>query len=142
MVELERSLPEPAGPVTELAFEHGPDVLATVRAFVAEQAMLAGLADGNVSNLVLSVNELVTNSLRHGPGNGTIRVWQENSSMVCEVLDTGRFEPAPLVGRQRPGFGQIGGRGLWLANQLCDLVQIRPEQNCTVVRLHLRRDAG
>jgi hypothetical protein len=26
---------------------------------------------------------------------------------------------------KRPGFDQLGGRGLWLANQLCDLVQIR-----------------
>jgi hypothetical protein len=26
---------------------------------------------------------------------------------------------------KRPGFDQLDGRGLWLANQLCDLVQIR-----------------
>ena len=33
----------------------------------------------------------------------------------------------------------MGGRGVWLANQLCDLVQIRSGAAGTVVRLHARR---
>ena len=35
--------------------------------------------------------------------------------------------------------GQPGGYGLWLANQLCDLVQIRSLPAGTAVRLHMRR---
>ena len=31
-----------------------------------------------------------------------------------------------------------GGWGLWLANQLCDLVQLRTLPDGNVVRLHLR----
>jgi anti-sigma regulatory factor (Ser/Thr protein kinase) len=34
-----------------------------------------------------------------------------------------------------PPLSDEGGRGLWLANQLCDLVQIRSGENGTVVRL-------
>ncbi len=30
-----------------------------------------------------------------------------------------------------------GGRGLWLANRLCDLVQVRSGEQGTVVRLHV-----
>jgi anti-sigma regulatory factor (Ser/Thr protein kinase) len=30
-----------------------------------------------------------------------------------------------------------GGRGLWLINQLCDLVQLRPAVDGLTVRLHM-----
>ena len=43
-----------------------------------------------------------------------------------------------LVGRQLPADDAIGGRGIWMANQLCDLVQIRRLSTGNVVRLHLR----
>ncbi|HYJ77750.1 MAG TPA: sensor histidine kinase, partial [Actinomycetes bacterium] len=33
---------------------------------------------------------------------------------------------------------RAGGRGLWLANQLCNLVQIRSGAAGTTVRLHAR----
>lgn len=138
MAELEQDLPEPTGPVAQLVFDHRPESLALVRAFVAEHAQRAGLADADVEHLVLAANELATNSMRHGPGHGTVRLWQEAQGMVCEVKDSGSFTPPPLIGRQRPGFERVGGRGLWLANQLCDLVQIRTEPGGTVVRLHLR----
>jgi len=34
-----------------------------------------------------------------------------------------------------PPLSTEGGRGLWLANQLCDLVQIRSAASGTAVRL-------
>ena len=43
----------------------------------------------------------------------------------------------PLVGRARPGLTGEGGRGLWIANQLCELVQLRWFATETVVRLHM-----
>jgi anti-sigma regulatory factor (Ser/Thr protein kinase) len=141
VAQLERALPEPAGPVAQLDFEPGPGALWAVRAFVADQARLAGLTEAGTDSLVVSVNELATNSLRHGPGRGTLRLWREEGSMVCEVRDDGSFAPAPLVGRQRPSLEQTGGRGLWLANQLCDLVQIRAGETGTVIRLHVNTGA-
>jgi hypothetical protein len=44
----------------------------------------------------------------------------------------------PLIDRVRPAAHAAGRRGLWLANQLCDLVQIRTLPSGTVVRLHMR----
>jgi hypothetical protein len=38
----------------------------------------------------------------------------------------------------RPSLDQSGGWGLWLANQLCDLVQLRELPEGSVVRLHQR----
>jgi hypothetical protein len=58
--------------------------------------------------------------------------------MVCEIRDKGRFHK-PLVDRERPLRSIAAPRGLWLANQLCDLVQIRSLPEGTVVRLHKRR---
>jgi len=34
----------------------------------------------------------------------------------------------------------VGGHGLWLVNQLCDLVQMRTFASGSVVRVHLHRD--
>ena len=56
--------------------------------------------------------------------------------MLCEISDRGRFDE-PLAGRVRPAPDQPDGRGLWLVNQLCDLVQIRSSPAGNVVRLHM-----
>ena len=57
---------------------------------------------------------------------------------VCEVQDKGWIRQ-PLVGRARPGIERKSGRGLWIVNQLCDLVQLRSSPAGTVARLHMRR---
>jgi hypothetical protein len=62
----------------------------------------------------------------------------EGDDIVVEVADAGVIEQ-PLVGRLRPTVEQEGGRGLWIANQLCDLVQVRSGAEGTVVRLRARR---
>ena len=86
---------------------------------------------------MVAANEAATNSIRHGGGQGVVRVWQQGEALICEVRDRGRIDQ-PLVGRRRPLTGSNGGHGLWMANQLCDLVQIRTRRNGTVVRLHMR----
>ena len=96
-----------------------------------------GLPEGRIDDLVLAAHELVSNSVRHGGGTGTIRVWHDGHAVVCEVTDNGRIGH-PLVGRQLPADDSLGGRGLWMANQLCDLVQIRTFADGSVVRLHMR----
>jgi anti-sigma regulatory factor (Ser/Thr protein kinase) len=85
---------------------------------------------------VTAASELAANSVMHGGGSGTLRLWHEDGSLLAEVEDGGRIEE-PLVGFLRPGLEQEGGRGLWLANQLCELVQIRSGDGGTVVRLHV-----
>jgi anti-sigma regulatory factor (Ser/Thr protein kinase) len=84
------------------------------------------------------VHEVATNSVRHGGGAGSLRIWQEHAALVCEIRDAGQFSD-PLADRQRPSPVHSAPRGLWLANQLCDLVQIRNFADGTVIRLHMRR---
>ena len=86
---------------------------------------------------MLSVSEVASNSVRHGGGSGLLRVWCERAALFCEVHDQGKIDH-PLAGRVIPADGQPYGRGLWIANQLCDLVQIRSSAAGTVVRMQMR----
>lgn len=132
---LEGPLPEPGHRPAELEF--GPGALGSIRALVSYHAAAAGMSAVRTADLVLAVNEVATNSLRHGGGHGALRVWQDGERLVCEVRDRGRIEQ-PLIGRERPPAERDGGRGLWMVNQLCDLVQIRSSSDGTVVRMHVR----
>ena len=128
-------LSAPPSDVAMLAFTI--ETLDALRHFVAAYAHRIGVDDGRRADLVLSVNEVATNSVLHGGGHGTLLVWREGETLICDVRDTGFFD-RPLAGRERPQPGRVGGHGLWLANQLCDLVQMRSFSTGTVVRLHLR----
>ena len=129
-------LPEPSAVPAEFGF--GPGQLGRVRAFVAAQAAAVGLGDDGVSDVVLVANELATNSLLYGGGDGSVRLWCDDGAVICEVRDAGVISD-PLIGRLPPSGAQQGGRGLWMANQLCDLVQVRSSQAGTVVRVHVGR---
>jgi anti-sigma regulatory factor (Ser/Thr protein kinase) len=129
-------LEDPPGAAYEVAFDE--DSLPAMRAFVGELAIDAGILGARRDDLLLAVNELATNSVRHGGGEGMLRVWYESFSLVCEVSDQGRIEP-PLTGRFRPGPGDLSGYGLWLVNQVCDLVQVRASDGRNVVRMRMRR---
>ncbi len=131
------TLPEPPERPAELAFGPGVVTLRTVRELVARHAAAAGLGARQAAEVALAVHEVAANSLLHGGGRGTLRLWRDSGSLVCEVRDSGHVRD-PLVGRQRLTAEQTGGRGLWLANHLCDLVQLRSFADGTVVRLHLR----
>jgi anti-sigma regulatory factor (Ser/Thr protein kinase) len=128
-------LPDPRTLARTVVF--GTGELAEIRRLVARRAHSAGLAPGRREDVVLAVNELATNSIRHGGGSGVLRVWREPEVLICEVSDGGRFED-PLVGRRRPAGTQIGGYGLWLVNQVCDLVQVRSGPGGCTVRVHMR----
>jgi anti-sigma regulatory factor (Ser/Thr protein kinase) len=135
----EGELPPPAADAEELSFELRE--LTEVRRRVAAAAERAGLDPLGVADLVTATSELAANSVMHGGGRGTLRLWYEGADLLAEVEDRGRIEE-PLVGRLRPGIAQEGGRGLWLANQLCDLVQIRSGEEGTTVRLHVLAREG
>jgi anti-sigma regulatory factor (Ser/Thr protein kinase) len=131
------TLPAPKARPEELEFT-GEEDLGTLRGAVATFADDALFPRDRIDDLVLAVDELATNSVCHGGGRGRLRMWSEGATLQCEVIDRGRFVE-PLVGRVQPTPEQGKGRGLWLANQLCDLVQIRSSDVGSLVRLHMRR---
>lgn len=68
-----------------------------------------------------------------GPG-CTLRVWAEPSALVCEVRGPQPVDD-PMAGRRRPQPTEPDARGLWLANQMCDLVQVRSTPEGSTVRV-------
>ncbi len=138
-------LPEaPCHPDVDLWFGNGD--LAEVREQVAAAAVAGGLEAYRAKELTLAVHEIASNVVRHTGGTGRLRVWTSTpgidgpAAVVCEVADGGQGAGPiadPMVGRERPATGLDSGRGLWLANQLCDLVQLRTAGAGTVVRMHV-----
>jgi anti-sigma regulatory factor (Ser/Thr protein kinase) len=131
---LEGQLPDPPAGALTLTFTITN--LHELRQFVTAVAHSAGLSSERTENLRLAVNELASNSVRHGGGAGTLRSWQDERALVCQVNDQGCIRER-LVGRLRPDADQASGRGLWLVNHLCDLVQIRSGARGSVVRVHM-----
>ena len=129
-------LSEPPESADELAFDGHS--LGAVRELVTERATENGLSHARADVLVLAVNEIATNSIRHGGGSGVLRVWEDGEFVICQIEDRGRIEE-PMVGRLQPVLDEPGGRGLWLANQLCDLVQVRTFGDGNVIRIHMAR---
>jgi anti-sigma regulatory factor (Ser/Thr protein kinase) len=111
--------------------------LNALRGFIEERATLAGLDEERVDDLVYAVNEVVTNSICHGEGRARVNFWVgDDGSVTCEVRDRGWVRD-PLAGRVAPDPDRPNGRGLWLVNQLCDLVQLRSSPAGTTLRLHI-----
>lgn len=128
-------LPEPPGHPLELRF--GPGPLEPLRRFVADQVGDT-LERPVLSDLLLAMSEVVSNSLIHGGGAGRLRQWTTDRGVAVEVRDRGWIRE-PLVGRARPVLERENGRGLWMVNQLCDLVQLRSSPGGTTVRMHVHR---
>jgi anti-sigma regulatory factor (Ser/Thr protein kinase) len=128
-------LPEPARVLATMAIDRG--TLRDARALVMRHATEAGMPDAKLDDLLIAVSEIVTNSLVHAGGAADMRIWHAEQSFVCEVKDAG-FIDDPLAGRVRPSLAGIGGRGLWLATQLCDLLQLRTTEAGNVIRLRMR----
>ena len=124
--------PVPKGAI-EQAFEG--DDLSGVRSVASDFATCSGVAPDRVDDFVLGVHEVAANSVRHGPGHGVLSLWTRPGWLMAEVHDSGRIED-PLVGRAEPDIDDGSGRGLWLTNQLFDLVQIRSNGTGAVVRMH------
>jgi anti-sigma regulatory factor (Ser/Thr protein kinase) len=116
------------------------DDMKPLRELVSRHARAVGFSTDREWDLVLAVNELATNSIRHGGGRGTLRVCADEAAgvVMCEVTDHGLLTD-PLAGRVHPDFDRANGRGLWIANQLCDLVQLHSGPDGTTIRLTMRR---
>jgi anti-sigma regulatory factor (Ser/Thr protein kinase) len=112
-----------------------------LRSFVDGEARRSGLDPDTAGDLVLAADEIATNFLVHGGSGGTVRCWVDGAWFVCELDGPGTIAD-PLAGRLRPAPESTGGRGLWMANHLCDLVQIRNRGDGCVVRLRSRIARG
>ena len=133
-------LPAPPADCIRRSF-NGVGSLPAVRRDLSDRASRFGLPTGRIADLVAAVNELVSNALLHGGGQGVLRVWRDAAAgtVTCEVSGPGQIADQ-LAGRRFVPPSAGGAHGLWLVNQLCDLVELRSHRNRTTVRVHLRVD--
>ncbi|GHB52439.1 anti-sigma regulatory factor [Streptomyces cirratus] len=131
-------LPFPEPSRDPLLLEYGDGGLAQVREQAENWVRGADLDPARRGDFVLAVSEAAANSLAHGGGKGTLRLWSPATGVVvAEIRDSGRLSNA-LAGRRRPSLTSgNGGRGLWMIHQLCDLVEIRALESGLTLRLHV-----
>jgi anti-sigma regulatory factor (Ser/Thr protein kinase) len=130
----DRPLAPPPPGATRLGYR---DDLRAVRDTVASCAAQAGLAPGRTTDLVLAVSEVAANTLRHTRDRGTLQVWRAGDEIIGQITDTGQIAD-PLAGRRRPAADSFRHGGLWVVNQVCDLVELRSGPDGTTVRMHVR----
>jgi anti-sigma regulatory factor (Ser/Thr protein kinase) len=101
--------------------------------------LAGGAADGTLEeNVVVAVNELVTNALA-AAGSAEVSSWTSDGSMVWEVADQGPGMHDVTAGYVPPSDDLDSGRGLWLARNMADDASVRPEGPGTAIRLYFHR---
>jgi anti-sigma regulatory factor (Ser/Thr protein kinase) len=117
--------------------------LAATRHAVARHAAGAGLTGQRLDDFVLAVNEILTNAVRHAAGGGRLRLWCADGRLLCEVTDSGGGIPVDLIDVEPPPVTLApGGRGLWIARQLCDELTVDTSPAGTAVRLVIAVDGA
>jgi anti-sigma regulatory factor (Ser/Thr protein kinase) len=132
---LDVPLPSPPDAAETLSYERD---LRPLRALVIAAADRAGLDASRCTDLVIAASEVAANTLRHTRAGGIVRLWHNEHELLCQIEDDGHIRD-PLAGYHRPVDGMPGGQGLWLVNQVCDLVEIRTGTFGTTIRLHMYR---
>jgi hypothetical protein len=125
-------LPEPAEEPTEFAVGSGK---AHVRGLLEHHVFAASLGAARTDDLTLAILAVAGGMGRPG-ARQVVGVWREYGSVVAELRNL-RAVDDPLAGREWPPPVARAARGLWLANQVCDLVQVRSVGKGAVVRLHV-----
>lgn len=106
----------------------------TVHRLLLDRATDAGFRSTAAEDLALAVLA-VNRDLERAGAPGWLRLWHEADRLICELRFSILLQD-PLAGR-RPPSSKGGGRGLWLANQICDLVELRCFATHTAARLHV-----
>jgi anti-sigma regulatory factor (Ser/Thr protein kinase) len=111
------------------------DSLYALWAAVAAHGSQAGLSEGRTRDLVLAVHELAANAVRHGAGQGRLRLWAAPDAVRCEVTDTGIPGEAADAAR----WQAEPGHGLWLVRRIADSASVRSGASGTVAAVTFRR---
>ena len=111
------------------------DDLAKVRELVHTAATEARLHE-RADDLVLAVNEVVSNAIRYAGGRGHLTVEHVPDGLLVEVCDHGPGLP-PAITSDPPSPDATGGRGMWLIRKLCPDLEIISGPSGVTVRLFM-----
>jgi anti-sigma regulatory factor (Ser/Thr protein kinase) len=110
--------------------------MAPVRAAVNAWAFSAGFDEAMAGDVVVAVSEIIANAFVHGSAPVRLRCWRDGGTLVAQVDDAGGAPIPSEAGYIPPDNISPGGRGLWLARQLADVVLTSSQNGVTSVRLH------
>ena len=89
----------------------------------------------DVEGLVVAVCEAVTNAICHGRPPVQLRLWSGSERIVVTVTDHGAGPTDPFAGLLPAATAPLGGLGLWLTHQLCNLVTLDKRKEGFTIRL-------
>lgn len=104
---------------------------------------LDDLDESVVADVLLALDEAVSNAVRHGSRAGEpvmVTVESDGEWVEMTVRDGGPTPRLPRLPAEPPPALQTGGRGLWLILQLVDEVRLQRIEDGT--RLTMRRRVG
>jgi serine/threonine-protein kinase RsbW len=104
---------------------------------------LDDLDESVVADVLLALDEAVSNAVRHGSRAGEpvmVTVESDGEWVEMTVRDGGPTPRLPRLPAEPPPVLQTGGRGLWLILQLVDEVRLQRIEDGT--RLTMRRRVG
>jgi hypothetical protein len=134
-VRFDEPLPEPPGTPAELLLDGVS--MAGLRVFAEDRVAVDGAQADDMALAITAVAE----SMGRPAGPGRLHIWRESGSVVADIRGLAPVED-PLAGREWPPPAGGPGRGLWLANLLSDLVQVRSDPEEAVVRLRFDAPEG
>jgi anti-sigma regulatory factor (Ser/Thr protein kinase) len=111
--------------------------LAMIRRHVLEICTSAGVDPDRCSQLGLATNEITANAIQYGGGHARIVITAGATEVSVDIHDNG--PGLSVVKPQRPEPTAPHGRGLWLADQLCDAMQVSSTTRGTSIRLIMHR---
>jgi hypothetical protein len=123
-------------PSCAAAFEFDGD-LRGLRRFIAGRAAAHGVAGDHADMLVLGVSEVGAYLKSRWPASAAVRVWEQPGAVVCDFRQPGASISDPFIGLRPAGLVPGDGDGLWLANQICDWMEIRSDADGCVIQLQV-----
>ncbi len=127
-----RALPAPPADAEVRSF--GRPEIGHVANRVLAAGFRAGLTTEKSHRLAAAMRELACDAT--ASDTAVLRLWTVDEAVICEIEDPATAPP--LAGRVAATTRE-GRKGLWLANQTSDLIQVRSTDVGTTVRVHTWR---
>ena len=108
-----------------------------LRRFVLGSAGAHGVGGDRAGMLVLAVSEVGAYLKSRWPASATVRTWEQPGAIVCDFRQPGASISDPFLGMRPAELAPGDGDGLWLANQICDWMDIRSDAAGSTIQLQI-----
>jgi anti-sigma regulatory factor (Ser/Thr protein kinase) len=134
----------PAAPVDLDLLVHldTADDLGELRRRLRSWGASCGMGGQDTDDIVIAVDEIVTNALEHGRPPACVRGWTTPDALFVQVHDQGRACIPVTTGYQRPSTDARRGRGIWIARHLADVMTTHTGPTGTTVAMRFARSAA